>query len=448
MKDPRQFDTVAALRTLFIVALPAAGSAGYIGAYVLMAAWALGGPIRAIEALCLSAVVGMANPALFPPPDFVALLRWLVLFAALGTALFARRPSPWRWPPVLKIATAFVAMVAMEILVSSYAKDVSFSKLIIFFIGVTAVVLNVQLAKEDDEDKLTRWMLTFGSVFVLASFPVLFTSFGFVTNNRGFQGLLNQPQVYGVFLAPFTAWIAVRVYTGRSRHLFWWGVTAIALISLVATQARTGMFAVLIALLFSALVGRVTSEKHVFRTIIIAFLVFAGGTYVFGYAYDAVMPMLQTIAFKLNDANNLSEAYEASRGGLIERSMQSFYDNPIFGIGFGLPSSPWSLDVSRVMGIPVGNPVEKGVLVVSALEEIGAVGFVGFCLLVIVIVYRPLLWRSEQAVAFTIAALATNAGEATLFSPGGIGLMVWIWLACGSCAPIQTVMHPQMGRPR
>ncbi|RWD96581.1 MAG: O-antigen ligase domain-containing protein [Mesorhizobium sp.] len=444
MKDVRQFDSMAALRALVIIALPAIGNAGCIGAYVLMSAWALGGPMRAVEALCLSAVVSLANPALFPAPDSVALLRWLVLFAAFGTALFSKRPQPWLWPPVLKAGVAFVAIIAMETLISSYAKDVSLSKLIIFLIGLTAAVLNVQLAKEEDQERLIRWMLTFGSVFVLASFPLLFTAVGFFANNHGFQGLLNQPQAYGVFLGPFTAWMIVRVYTSRSRGLFWCVVTTLCLVSLVATEARTGMLAVLIALPFAAIVGRISSEGHAFRSIIAAFFLIGGGAFVMGYAYDAVMPAIQSLAFKLNDADTFSGALMESRGLVIDKSMPNFYAHPIFGIGFGLPSSPWDLDVTRFMGIPIANPVEKGVIVLSVLEELGVVGFLGFALLVVVVVYRPLIWRSEQAVAITFAALATNAGEATLFSPGGVGMIVWIWIACGSCAPLRVEVQPHL----
>lgn len=435
-----QFDKTAALLTLFVIALPVAGDAGYVAAYALLTVWALRRPSNAVEALCISVVVGMANPAFFsPPPDSVALFRWAILFAALKTALFSKRPQQWEWPPVLRAATAFAAVVAFETLFASYAIDVSLSKLVIFFMGVTAIVLNVQLAKEDDQDKLIRWMLTFCSVVVLGSFPLLFTGFGFATNNRGFQGLFNQPQVYGVFLAPFTVWMIVRVYTGRSRHLFWWGVTALCLISLVATQARTGMLAVLIALPVSAIVGRPSTQHHAFKSIILAALSVAAGAFAFGYAYDVVAPLIQGVAFKLNNADTFSGALMEARSLVVDRSMANFYDKPIFGIGFGLPSYPWDLNVTRFMGIPIGNPVEKGVLVVSVLEELGVVGFVGFVALVIAIVYRAVTWRSGQALAITFAALATNAGEASLFSPGGIGMIVWIWIACGSCAPMRLV---------
>lgn len=437
---------MAALRVLFILALPITGNAGYVLAYVLLTAWALRGPMEAIEALCLSVIIGLANQGLFPPPDAVALLRWPVLFAAFGTAVITKRPRPWKWPPVLKTAAALAGVIAIETLIASYAKDVSMSKVVVFLVGLVAIVLNMQIAKEKHPEQLNRWMLTFPSVFVIASFPLIVTSFGFVATNHGFQGLFNQPQAYGVFLAPFTAWLIVRVYTGHSSHWFWWCVAAIAIVSLVATQARTGIFAAMIGMLFAAAIGRISNERHAFRTIIMALFIFSGGLLLYGYAYDAIMPKIEAVAFKLNNADSFSGALIQSRGVLAERSMPNFYDNPIFGIGFGLPSRPWDLDVTRFMGIPIGSPAEKGVIVISVLEELGLVGMLGFLALIFVIVYRPLLWRSAGPVAITIAALATNAGEATLFSPGGIGMIVWIWIAYGTCAPLQIVMERKQHR--
>ena len=52
-------------------------------------------------------------------------------------------------------------------------------------------------------------------------------------------------------------------------------------------------------------------------------------------------------------------------------------NNPIIGIGFGIPSSSENyIFATYVAGIPVSLPAEKGMILTATLEEIGIIGFV------------------------------------------------------------------------
>src|SRR5690606_29287512 len=67
-----------------------------------------------------------------------------------------------------------------------------------------------------------------------------------------------------------------------------------------------------------------------------------------------------------------------SRGDLIRSMWVNVVEDPLWGIGFGLPSDPRQLQVALdpVSGLPIGAAVEKGVMPLAIWEELG---FFGLC---------------------------------------------------------------------
>jgi hypothetical protein len=124
------------------------------------------------------------------------------------------------------------------------------------------------------------------------------------------------------------------------------------------------------------------------------------------------------------DVNGVLQAYQDSRGGKIDAMLGNIAEHPLRGIGFGIASDPYFMVVQRdpYFGLPVGASVEKGVAPLAVLEELGVfgAGLVGFWVL-------RLLTRSARGglapFAVCLTALLLNMGEATLFSPGGFGLL-------------------------
>src|SRR5690606_4707588 len=72
------------------------------------------------------------------------------------------------------------------------------------------------------------------------------------------------------------------------------------------------------------------------------------------------------------------EAYDTSRGGLIAEMWTNIIDKPLQGIGFGIASDPRDMDVTRdqLLGLPTGAAIEKGVLPLAVLEEVGLIGLI------------------------------------------------------------------------
>ncbi|BCS95592.1 hypothetical protein DSLASN_12240 [Desulfoluna limicola] len=124
------------------------------------------------------------------------------------------------------------------------------------------------------------------------------------------------------------------------------------------------------------------------------------------------------------------QAYDNSRGRLINIMWDNIKYEPLQGIGFGIASVPALMIVKRdpVFHLPVSAVVEKGVLPLAVLEEVGVFGLLG-----VAIWGWMILGRSARAgvgtLAVSITALLLNMGESTLFSPGGLGLLLLILLS-------------------
>lgn len=99
------------------------------------------------------------------------------------------------------------------------------------------------------------------------------------------------------------------------------------------------------------------------------------------------------------------------------------------GIGFGIVSNPDYMVIERdsFLNLPLSALVEKGVMPVAVVEELGVFGA-----LVVFIWFAILLRRSARAgvsqFAVVITLLLVNLGESMLFSAGGMGMLLLILL--------------------
>ncbi len=87
-----------------------------------------------------------------------------------------------------------------------------------------------------------------------------------------------------------------------------------------------------------------------------------------------------------------------------------------------------------VFGLPVGASIEKGNMYSAILEEIGFAGFLLFAGLLVVLLNSICRSGQLEMVWLFFCALLVNIGEAVLFSPNGIGLLVWMLVLMATSA--------------
>lgn len=127
---------------------------------------------------------------------------------------------------------------------------------------------------------------------------------------------------------------------------------------------------------------------------------------------------------------SLTEAMTASRMGLIESSLNDFKKNPMFGMGFQTSEFHRYLFDAGMISL-FSAPIEKGVLPTMVLGETGLVGAgVFLCWL---LVFIGVCRRKNYVCTLCLMGvlLVSNLGEASFFSPGGVGGILWIVTVVG-----------------
>ena len=108
------------------------------------------------------------------------------------------------------------------------------------------------------------------------------------------------------------------------------------------------------------------------------------------------------------------------------------------GIGFGLAADTSTMEVQRMpfLDLPTSASVEKGVMPLAVLEELGLPGFLAVAAWLVMLLRRSARGGLIATAVFCTAVL-TNMGEAMLFSPGGMGLLVLVLMCWAATKQVQ-----------
>lgn len=274
--------------------------------------------------------------------------------------------------------------------------------------------------------------ISFGSLIVLL------TGQGQTLNKVDFQGLLWHPQTCGLLLGLACLFSALLPRLPKWLRGLWF---AIAFGLMLMSWTRTAF----VALVFAALALALSMLWQHFRprirygnaaTIIATFGVVAS------LALGSILyaSNLKPAEYALETSTELfsEEAYAGARTFALYRSYANFAKKPVAGIGFGVPSDPRLLDpvfareTTERIKMGVGSEVlpDKGNAFLAALEENGVLGGV---LWLSLFAYCLALAVRSGPVALAIGTYLTfsNLAEATLFSLGGIGMILWVGMIAG-----------------
>jgi hypothetical protein len=310
--------------------------------------------------------------------------------------------------------------------------DVSLLKVISWTLTFATVISAWAGLTDEELERLSRRIFLGLLLVMMVSLPLVFLPVGYLTNGTGFQGILNQPQVFGATIALLGAWSTARMIGERNPSWYVVGLVAACLALILMSEARTAGFALVLGLgaaVFSVSAGgRRRSIRFLLpgllskKVLLVAVLAAGGLALAAGRAESLVTHFISKSGRA--EAASLLAAYEGSRGGLIGEMWQNIKARPLTGIGFGIASDVQEMDVQRdpVFGLPLGASVEKGVLPIALLEEVGLLGL-GVVLAWLLSFFRYWVRGGVEPLSVGLTVLMLNMGEATLFSPGGMGLL-------------------------
>ncbi|HVN44310.1 MAG TPA: hypothetical protein VMT66_03585 [Steroidobacteraceae bacterium] len=420
---------LAALLTLGTALLAISPIASII-ALIACALAALVGPSYALQALTIATLIAYGNPAIFKSGPTSAILVRLVLLAAVVRALCMLRGSDLRllWPIGL-----FGVLSALTSLLRSPAVTISIMKVITFTLASSAVLIAFLRLPAARLPRIQTWFLTVGfTVIGLSALTLAKPGFG-IGANGGLQGILNQPQALGIFIAPFAAWSisGVLLMRRRASHLELW-VAIGAVVLIILTRARTAAVATTVAVLIVTLSRALSRRRAQQASLLRPVLVIGVATLGVGIAALAtgkVGAFLTEFAFKgtQQENRNLGNAFNESRGAGVLSQWRHFEDSPVIGNGFGVyPDGKFPSGVVEFAGIPISAPIEKGFLPTAILEEGGLIGAAALALVIMWLARTA--WRGSDLRwrAMFVACLGINVGECVFLAPGGIGILDWL----------------------
>ena len=384
----------------------------------------------------------------------ISLGRWIVLFAVFGRTLWDGAFGGKSMPRLAYLLLLFFAVILPLSVFTSTFPLVSGLKLVTFTLGTVVTVVGFYRTRHLTDYWLS-WLFTLGVFILLASIPLYGLPSGYTRNGVGFQGILTHPQTFGPVLAPITALLAGLYFFRQRTSWIMLLCLGMGVAGMYFSLSRTSLLALLLAATATAALGfsfkpetwsvdlgRTLSQPAISLGVLVALALVA-------MQWTSVQSDLESFLAKESGNASVIQALEASRGNLMSRSMQNFWDHPLTGIGFGAPSDPirFARQLERgPYGIPLSASVEKGFMPTAVLEETGITGAI-LILLVLVFMFAPTVLHPDPTLFWVMAtSLFLNFGEMVFFSVGGMGFFLWFVMAFCHVAALKTPASTQEGR--
>ena len=354
-----------------------------------------------------------------------AQFKYLIFFLFFIKSGFYFYKNFIKYKVVLSIFILYVLIVLHSFLFS-YSLVFSVLKSTLWVTFVLSFILYFSRLDINERGKVLYGLyLALISFFYASSVLVFFPEIGYYLNGTGFQGLTNQPQVFGCISALLGV-ISLMFYLNRNKFIYVLNFI-FSLFFIYLSESRTAGLALLFSslILFFKLYSSFFLNKNKGDAVnisVISTLFFGILTFIF-INFNA----FKSYIYKRNDSS-FSSISDSSRGGLVDQMLLNLNNYWSTGIGFGIPSD---FDFSNavyapIINVPISLPIEKGVLFISIFEEFGVFFGMSVFLLILFILFRNFWFNKNSYIILFI--FASNISENTFFSVGGLGMLLTLFL--------------------
>lgn len=428
--------------------------------------WAFKGEFgKALSMYVMLLIMVVINPNILPKDGIM--YAYGLRFGALliGLTLAARGAmTPSRQALPLGMLLLFL-LVAVFSSVGGWCPVVSYLKLINFLVFLLGIWLGTKGLQQDPQGVMVlRATVLALATFLIAGSAVLLPFPGISTLNALktlgevedvalkneimreiidtggmtlFCGVTLQSQALSPLLACAFAWVTCDLLfvEGRFRlpHI---GLLVCSLPLLYLTRSRVALLSVatVLVLVYFYLPQKMTLDRKM--KMWLGHILLFGGVALIAAAgiaearSDAITRWIRKTDNVQADQRSLSEAFTASRQGLIEMCMDDFHRNPALGMGFQV--AEYTNEYAKQhKGLILSSPIEKGLLPIMVLGETGIVGAVAFAIFLLFFYAGCAKKRLSITATLMTVFLATNMGEASFFSPGAEGGVEWLFCVVG-----------------
>jgi len=400
--------------------------------YLILAGYALLGRRQIIEALLLSWFFSTLSTEIIPIAKYGSFFRYILLVVCFYS-IFIR--ANFRKSNVITLCTIGLGVFFIfNSIFYSQVPTISFLKAFNWTLVIVILLLAWQGLDSLEYEDTKNWIKIFLLMIILISIPtLLIPKIGFSVNVTYFAGILNHPQAFGMTAAVLAAILIGETFFQNKSTILSVVIIIICISLTVVSGSRTAGFALFLAVIISLLLFPILTirkikslfnlKKNKFHIITIFLLLMI-------ILSPFIFDLISTFMTKTNQStvDGIIDAYTKSRAVLYMPMIDNILENPLRGIGFGLASDWSSMYIKYFKGIPVSAPIEKGVLPLAILEEVGVFGFTFFIVWILLLV-RLAIANSFSDTLILLTFLIFNLAEAGLFSPNGYGMLYLIMIA-------------------
>lgn len=402
--------------------------------FLILAIYAASGSKNTIYSFILCWFLTLINPIIAADTNIGMIGRYLVIVAGYSRIfidIFLKKNTHInQYIFITSLIAVFI--IFHSIFFSNYFL-VSFLKILSWILVFITLFSCWDNLNEREKNEVFNNLVGFLKGILVLSIPLLASpAIGFAKNGTGFQGLLNHPQAFGPTVAILGIIVGGKILSNKEIKITDFLVFSLCLVFVILSEARTAGLGLALGLLFGTILNPIFSKKSFFESnpifknswiyVNLFILIFFG--YIFSNLY---INKVQDYLFKRTESSSLFEAAESSRGGLVENMLINIENNPLTGIGFGMSSKPEDIKIEfdPFFNIPISAVIEKGVLPIAVLEELGLVlGIVVFFWFILSF-YRS-AQVDVQKLCIIICIVCLNLGEYMFFSVGGMGMLMLI----------------------
>lgn len=347
-----------------------------------------------------------------------------------------------------------------------YCPKVSYLKLLNFFAFWVGIWIGTQGLSQNHKEAATLRTFLFGLTFVLVYGSIVSLAFPGISYSLDdevamamkeagleaaaqvysyrkaermglFCGITFQSQALGPLLVCAASWVmADMLYVTRRISLFHMTLLVPMPVLIFMTRSRTALFSFTVAgimlLLYAGkkieLPNRVKAKVWKIVQLVLIVAILGGGTAeLTNHTFSRWVRKVDNVSA---DDRELVQAVTETRMGLIARTMNEFHYNPLMGCGFQVDNTT-QIFFGNSPGLVLSAPVEKGLLPVMVLGEGGVIGAFLFWGFIFSFCACCVKRRYTITLSLFVVFLATNIGEATFFSPGGVGGIEWVYALGG-----------------
>lgn len=361
-------------------------------------------------------------------------MRWLLMIFCLSRTLVM---SGERYKSLSHQLTQFIViyglLLTMHALLISHDPVISTLKTLSWAIGTIAILKTFQSLRQQDVLWLLRFLLGILVTAVVVSLTVRSFPGALLTRQGLLRGVFGHSQVLGGVASGLATFLICHLLLkAQSRaRLQTIAITVLSLVAIALCSSRTAFFSTIIGIVGGTILHGGKGRFQINRLAAVyccGLLSIAGAIVVISDSGT-----FDSIFYKHGIRGSAVDSLLSTRQPLIDKQLADFSDHPLLGIGFGV-SSPVNFR-ELVTQFRWSAPTEKGFLPTAVLQETGLIGFVLFAVLLATMIRLLAASADPRLIGAATCGLASNIGEATLYSLGGIGILTWLWFALALSAP-------------